>query len=717
MPKSLNKIFISIIVLFLLIGTIALYLVYENVKNDQINNYGEILSLYTNKSAETLESFLNEYESDLKFTSSLKDIRLMNKSGKEILSNFYNGKKEYLAGITRIDKEGKIVFTVPLNDEVIGLDVSNQDHNRMVMSTKKPVISEIFTAVQGFKTIALAYPIFDENNNYEGTLSTLIPFRHISEKIISDLYFTEKANVNLISDKGNIIYSEQLDQIGKNISEVHKFKFLEKIFSAQKSTIRDKGVYEALNDDYVYAYSTVQLSDKEWIVVLSVPFEKALESMQSFQSKYILIILSFGTAILLSSIIFFRIRRKFEQENIERQLFFNLVAERTGQIIYDYYYSTGIINWAGAIDELTGFSKEEFEKFTITDWKNLIHVEDKEQLKHFEMFEKANKYQNVQYRIKKSDGNFIFVEDRNVILENPSKHSLRIIGTIKDINDQKLAEQKLIRNKEELELIVQQRTKELEKLNKALEKDIEDIKKREIELQIAKDKAVAADKIKSDFLAQISHEIRTPISAILNFSQLLFDEFKDKENDTLQIAYNSINSASKRMIRTIDLILNVSEVQAKSYDYLPEKFNIYNDSLLPLYNEFKVAANNKNLTLEIRKETDDLILTRDLYSTTQIFANLIDNAIKYTKSGGVNIIIEKHDKLEIKVTDTGIGISDDYLPSLFEPFTQEETGYTRKFDGTGLGMALVQKYCELNNLTIKVESKKNIGTTFTVIFN
>tara|TARA_B100001989_G_C24387157_1_gene387348 strand:+ start:448 stop:699 length:252 start_codon:yes stop_codon:yes gene_type:complete len=83
----------------------------------------------------------------------------------------------------------------------------------------------------------------------------------------------------------------------------------------------------------------------------------------------------------------------------------------------------------------------------------------------------------------------------------------------------------------------------------------------------------------------------------------------------------------------------------------------------------------------------------------------------------VKIIIKKHEKLEIKVSDSGIGISDDYLPSLFEPFTQEETGYTRKFDGTGLGMALVHKYCELNNLSIKVDSKKNMGTTFTVIFN
>ena len=109
----------------------------------------------------------------------------------------------------------------------------------------------------------------------------------------------------------------------------------------------------------------------------------------------------------------------------------------------------------------------------------------------------------------------------------------------------------------------------------------------------------------------------------------------------------------------------------------------------------------------------------DEYSIHQIFSNLIDNAVKYTASGSVIIELrkDKDNKIEVEVKDTGIGISEDYLQNLFLPFSQEEQGYTRKFDGNGLGLALVKKYCELNNIGISVSSKKGTGTSFTLIFN
>ena len=717
MPKSINKIFAAIIISLLFVGISALYLVYEDVKNESISKYGEILNIYTNKSADALESFIAEYKSDLEFCASLKDVIDFNSKGKTILDKFYSSRKNYIAAITRIDKDGKIEYTAPYNSEAIGVDVSNQDHNRKVKETKKVIVSDIFKAVQGFKTIAMAYPIMESNGNYKGTLTTLIPFRHISEKFISDINLDKSAIVNLMSSSGLIIFSDNLNQIGKEINTSKNSDLLEKIKQLQKQKRNNKGVFKTEDGDQVFAYSTIQLIDTYWIVALSVPTEIALENMQNFQSKYNLIIISFAISLLLSFIIFVRIRKRYAQENYERQLFFNLVAERTGQIVYDYNYTKGSIGWFGAITELTGFTKEEFSKFSLNDWKNLIKIEDQKLIKHFDEAEEINKTLNIQYRIKKASGEFIYVEDRNVIVEDTKNQTLRIIGTIKDINDQKNAEYTLLKNKEALEELVKQRTLELETLNAELARDIEERKVREFELQIAKDKAVAADKIKSDFLAQISHEIRTPISTMLNFTQLLFDEFKENENETFQIAYNSINSAGKRMIRTIDLILNVSEVQSNSYDYNMEKFNVYNDSIIPLVNEFKAAAKNKNLSLEVFNNTDNTpIVNKDLYSVTQIFANLIDNAIKYTKKGSVKIFIENNENLIVKVTDTGIGISEKYLPSLFEPFTQEETGYTRKFDGTGLGMALVNKYCELNNLKIAVESVKNEGTTFTVSF-
>ena len=92
---------------------------------------------------------------------------------------------------------------------------------------------------------------------------------------------------------------------------------------------------------------------------------------------------------------------------------------------------------------------------------------------------------------------------------------------------------------------------------------------------------------------------------------------------------------------------------------------------------------------------------------------MLDNAIKYTHQGKINLSIKDN---IFSISDTGIGISEEYIPQLFQKFSQEETGYSRKFEGTGLGLSLVKKYCEINNAEISVESKKGIGTTFKVIF-
>lgn len=102
----------------------------------------------------------------------------------------------------------------------------------------------------------------------------------------------------------------------------------------------------------------------------------------------------------------------------------------------------------------------------------------------------------------------------------------------------------------------------------------------------------------------------------------------------------------------------------------------------------------------------------------QIFDHLIDNAIKYTEEGSVTISIDQDylKRIVIEIEDTGIGISEKFLPHIFKPFTQEEAGYTRTYEGTGLGLSLVKKYCELHNANIEVESKKGHGSVFKIIF-
>ncbi|MBU2493114.1 MAG: hypothetical protein KJ571_10860 [Bacteroidetes bacterium] len=226
------------------------------------------------------------------------------------------------------------------------------------------------------------------------------------------------------------------------------------------------------------------------------------------------------------------------------------------------------------------------------------------------------------------------------------------------------------------------------------------------------------DKLKSEFLAQMSHEIRTPINVILSFAGLLKEEIAGKISEDLNMGFKSIGNAGKRIIRTIDLILNMSEIQSGTYDYNPEVINIHDDIILKLLIEFRKVAENKGLKLEVAGNCSDCIIYADSYTVEQIFANLIDNAIKFTEKGfiKINIIVHKSHVIA-EVIDTGKGIKQEYFNDVFSPFSQEEQGYTRRFEGNGLGLSLVKKYCEINNAVIDLESEYGKGTKFIVVFN
>lgn len=259
---------------------------------------------------------------------------------------------------------------------------------------------------------------------------------------------------------------------------------------------------------------------------------------------------------------------------------------------------------------------------------------------------------------------------------------------------------------------------ELESLAYSFNNMVTELKRSRDEMIDAKEKAEASDKMKTEFLAQISHEIRTPINAIVNFTELLKTEFEHRLYGETKEAFDIIQHSSDRLIRTIDLILNMSELQTGSYKIEFEKINLYKDVITPIIKHRRSEADFKNISLTAENHADDVSLTGDKYSLQQLFSNLVDNAIKYTEKGEVKVVIEKdgHDKLLVHVKDTGIGIADEFMPFLFEPFTQEDHGYTRKYEGTGLGLALVKKYCEINNAEVKVDTKKDVGTTFTVTF-
>ncbi len=237
------------------------------------------------------------------------------------------------------------------------------------------------------------------------------------------------------------------------------------------------------------------------------------------------------------------------------------------------------------------------------------------------------------------------------------------------------------------------------------------------ELIEAKEEAVKSNNLKSNFLAQMSHEIRTPVNTILSFTSLLKESMEDKVETELKDAFNIIENGGRRLIRTIDLILSVSQIQSGSLQINLEKINVIK-ILEDLVLEFEQRAYKKNLTISLETKFEKLNIIADQYTVTQIFANLIHNAIKYTNKGKISVRAFKDEKNEIlvQIADTGVGMGPEFLTKIFEPFSQEETGYTRKFEGTGLGLTLVKNYCDLNQAMINVQSKKNEGSTFTITF-
>lgn len=246
--------------------------------------------------------------------------------------------------------------------------------------------------------------------------------------------------------------------------------------------------------------------------------------------------------------------------------------------------------------------------------------------------------------------------------------------------------------------------------------DITEIKRVQSELVKAIEKAEASDRMKSAFLAQMSHEIRTPLNVILTASPLIADEVGGEDEELLAII-NSVRSAGKRLQRTIDLILNMSSVQSGNYQPEFSEIDIEED-LRDMMSEFKSLCEDKGLSLSFRNYAGTPLIEADKYTFNQIFQNLIGNAIKYTRQGFVNVNIKESGKtLIVEVEDSGIGMSENYLKNLFKPFSQEDIGQKREFEGNGLGLALVKKYVEINRGSISVKSEKNSGSVFTVQFN
>ena len=388
-------------------------------------------------------------------------------------------------------------------------------------------------------------------------------------------------------------------------------------------------------------------------------------------------------------------RLNSEQELREQRDFNDTVVEAAGNVIVILDTSGRIVKFNRAAEEMTGFSRKELIGQPIWDW--VIPEEQKPGVQNvFDQLMQGNtgiagRYIN-DWMV--SDGSRRTLDWRNTIILDEHGTATHLVALGYDITERIRIED------------------ELRQLNVNLEARVDE---RTHELTLASNQADAANQAKSNFLSNMSHEIRSPLAAIIGFSEsLATDDFNEQERKKIS---STIVRNGKHLLQVINDILDLSKIEAGQLEV-----ELINVSIFMLLGEVDslVGMNARDKGLEFKFNYDfplpESIVTDPTY-LKQILINLCSNAIKFTHEGRIDIDVSCDSdfrQLQIVVSDSGIGMTAEEASRVFDPFSQADSSITRKYGGTGLGLSISNKLAKALNGSLTCESRKDQGSRFTV---
>lgn len=241
--------------------------------------------------------------------------------------------------------------------------------------------------------------------------------------------------------------------------------------------------------------------------------------------------------------------------------------------------------------------------------------------------------------------------------------------------------------------------------------DITERKKVE-ELQAAVYKAESADRLKSAFLATMSHELRTPLNSIIGFTGILLQKLVGPLSEEQEKQLNMVQDSARHLLALINDVLDISKIEAGQVTLFRDKFDLA-DAIRASMEKVSPLAEKKGLLLSSVMVPERLGIVSDRRRIEQVLINLLNNAVKFTDKGKVHLQCQIIDRnVMISVSDTGIGMSAEEIQTLFQPFTQIDSGISRQYEGTGLGLSICKKLVELLDGEIWVESEPGKGSAF-----